>query len=66
MDNICHDPGYKLTKDCQEYVCRNGLNGFELVKEGNKLLTLSKSFDDDIILTKPYYSLYLDHILSVY
>ena len=54
MDNICHDPGYKVTKDCQEYVCRNGLNGFELVKEGNKLLTLtlSNSFDDDIILTK--------------
>ena len=48
MDNICHDPGYKVTKDCQEYVCRNGLNGFELVKEGNKLLTLSNSFDDDI------------------
>lgn len=34
MDNVCHDPGYKFTKDCQEIQCRGGMMGFQVVKEG--------------------------------
>eukprot|EP00105_Crassostrea_gigas_P011496 XP_011427184.1 PREDICTED: extracellular matrix protein A [Crassostrea gigas] len=33
MDNVCHDPGYKFTKDCQEIQCRGGMMGFQVVKE---------------------------------
>lgn len=38
MDNVCHDPGYKFTKDCQEIQCRGGMMGFQVVKEGMREL----------------------------
>lgn len=34
MDNVCRDPGYKFTKDCQEIQCTGGMMGFQVVKEG--------------------------------
>ncbi|XP_062606325.1 uncharacterized protein LOC134268142 [Saccostrea cucullata] len=32
MDNVCHAPGYKITKDCQEYECKGAGEGFQVIK----------------------------------
>lgn len=49
MDNVCHDPGYKFTKDCQEIQCRGGMMGFQVVKEGMRGIFLFLGTSIDLI-----------------